>query len=206
MCPGKSICSPPHFSEISPVLPLKHFQCWTDWWWLFLVLSVKVVKCFLFLCLSPLDVPWCEVLCFVPADNVSSSSTLQILWDTSHLSMLFCPPDTNYCHPHNNSAGKLAMVLPLSAVSPTVMSWEFALHSSQSGQDLGVFCSVLLGSQLALNKLKCMIRLFVFVPFSKLAPRCSDVQLGNSVLVPTLAPCVSSTVTGNFFCSANHLW
>ena len=85
MCPGKPICSPPHFSEVSPVLPLKHFQCWTDWWWLFLVLSVKVVKCFLFLCLSPLDVPWCEVLCFVPADNVSSSSKLQIFKDASHL-------------------------------------------------------------------------------------------------------------------------
>ena len=26
----KPICTPPHLSEVSPTLPLKQFQCWSD--------------------------------------------------------------------------------------------------------------------------------------------------------------------------------
>ena len=29
---GKPICTPPHLSEVSPMLLLKQFQCWSDWW------------------------------------------------------------------------------------------------------------------------------------------------------------------------------
>ena len=27
---GRTICAPPHLSGVSPVLPLKQFQCWSD--------------------------------------------------------------------------------------------------------------------------------------------------------------------------------
>ena len=36
----KSICAPPCLSEVSPTLPLKWFQCSSDWPWPVLVLSV----------------------------------------------------------------------------------------------------------------------------------------------------------------------
>ena len=39
----KLICAPPRHSEISPMLPLKHFQCSSNWRWPFLVLSRKIV-------------------------------------------------------------------------------------------------------------------------------------------------------------------
>ena len=35
----KPICAPSHFSEVSSTLPLKWFQCLSDWWWPSLVLS-----------------------------------------------------------------------------------------------------------------------------------------------------------------------
>ena len=41
--------SPPHLSGVSPMLPLKQFQCWSDWRWPFLILSRKIVEHFLFL-------------------------------------------------------------------------------------------------------------------------------------------------------------
>ena len=37
----KPICAPPRLSEVSPTLPLKQFQCSSDWWWPSLVLSMK---------------------------------------------------------------------------------------------------------------------------------------------------------------------
>ena len=48
----KPICPLPHLWEVYVMLPLKQFQYLSDWWWPFLVLSRKVVKCFPFLCLS----------------------------------------------------------------------------------------------------------------------------------------------------------
>ena len=78
-------CTPPHISELFPTSSLKRFQCLSDWQWPFLALSRKIAKQFLFLCLSPPGSQWCDVLGFVPAGSVSSSSTLQIFWDASHL-------------------------------------------------------------------------------------------------------------------------
>jgi len=45
----------------------------------------KITEHFLFSHLSPPGCCWCDVLSFVPTGIVSSSSTLQILWDRSHL-------------------------------------------------------------------------------------------------------------------------
>ena len=73
-----------------PVLPLKQFQCLSDWWWPSLVLSRKIL--FLFQHLSPPGSRWCDVLGFVSAGSVSSSSTLQIFWGASHLCWLLFPP------------------------------------------------------------------------------------------------------------------
>ena len=39
----KPIRAPPRLSEVSPTLPLKRFQCSSDWRWPFLVLSRKMV-------------------------------------------------------------------------------------------------------------------------------------------------------------------
>ena len=50
---GRPICAAPHLSGVSPMLPLKQFECWSDWRWPFLILSRKIVERFLFLRLSP---------------------------------------------------------------------------------------------------------------------------------------------------------
>ena len=87
------ICAPSQLSEVSPVLPpLKQFQCLSDWWWPSLVLSRKIVSHFLCPCLSPPGHQSCDVLGFVPAGRVSSSSILKIFWVTNHLWGLLCPP------------------------------------------------------------------------------------------------------------------
>ena len=39
----KPICAPPRLSYVSPALPLKQFQCLSDWRWPSLVLSRKIV-------------------------------------------------------------------------------------------------------------------------------------------------------------------
>ena len=82
-----------HLSGVSPMLPLKQFQCWSDWWHPFLIFSRKMVERFLFLRLSPPGDRWCNVL-----GSVSSSSTLQIFQDATHLWWLLCPPVCLLCH------------------------------------------------------------------------------------------------------------
>ena len=57
-----------------------------------LVLPTKIAECFCFLCPSPQGSWWWDVLGYVPAGSVSSSSTLQIFWDTNHLRQLLCLP------------------------------------------------------------------------------------------------------------------
>ena len=75
----------PRLSGVSPMLPLKQLHCWSDCRWPFLVLTKKIVERFLFLSLSPPGDRWCDFLGFVPADSVSSSSTLQIFRDATRL-------------------------------------------------------------------------------------------------------------------------
>ena len=41
-CSGKPICAPPHVSEVSPMLPLIQFQCWSDWHHMALARTFKV--------------------------------------------------------------------------------------------------------------------------------------------------------------------
>ena len=43
----KPICAPPHLSKVPPTLPLKQFQCSSDWGWPSLVLWWKIVWLFL---------------------------------------------------------------------------------------------------------------------------------------------------------------
>ena len=75
------LCAPPRLSEVPPTLPLKQFQCSSDWRWSSLVLSRKVVSRFLFPRLSPPGDQWCDVLGFMPAGSVSSFSALEIFWE-----------------------------------------------------------------------------------------------------------------------------
>ena len=86
------ICAPPRLSEVSPTLPLKRFQCLSDWRWPSLVLSRKIVLRLLFPHLSPPDDRWCDALGFVLAGSVSSFSILQIFREASQLRGLLCPP------------------------------------------------------------------------------------------------------------------
>ena len=67
-----------------------YYYCYysSDW----LVLSKKIVQCFLFQRVSPPSDRGCNFLDFVPAGNVSSSSTLQLFRETSDLWGLSCPP------------------------------------------------------------------------------------------------------------------
>ena len=54
-----NVCTPPCLSKMSPTLPLKQFQCSSDWRWPSLVLLGKIVQRFLFQRLSPPDDRWC---------------------------------------------------------------------------------------------------------------------------------------------------
>ena len=63
-----------------PTSPLKRFRCSSDWRWPSLVLSRKIVSRFLFPRLSPPGDRCCDVLGFVPADSVSSSSERETGW------------------------------------------------------------------------------------------------------------------------------
>ena len=61
------IRTPPCLLEVSATLPLKQFQCSSDWQWPSLVLSVKIVECFLSLRHSSSGDRWSDVLGFQPA-------------------------------------------------------------------------------------------------------------------------------------------
>ena len=67
-----------------------------------MTLSRKIIERILFLCLSPPDNRWCDVIGFVPTGSVSNSSTLQISRDASFLwwllKKMFCPPVYLLCH------------------------------------------------------------------------------------------------------------
>ena len=76
-------CAPPRLSEVSPKWCLWNSS--SNWWWHSLVLSRKSIQHFLFPYLSPPGNQWCNILSFVPACRVSSSSTLQVFQGTSHL-------------------------------------------------------------------------------------------------------------------------
>ena len=92
---GKLICAPLR----PPTLPLKQFQCLYYWRWPSLVLSVKIVKRFLFPRPSPPGDRRRDVLGFVHTDSVSSFSTLQVFRDTNDLwGWLRCPPVISLIH------------------------------------------------------------------------------------------------------------
>ena len=82
----------PSLSDVSPMLPLKRFQCSSDRRRPSLVLSRKIVWLFLFQRPSPPGDQWYDVLGLLPAGGVSSFSTLQIFREASHLWGLLCPP------------------------------------------------------------------------------------------------------------------
>ena len=67
-------------------------KCSSVWRWPFLVLSRKIVQRFLFPRFSSPGDRWCDVIGFVTAGSVSSSSTCQIFRDASQLLWLLCPP------------------------------------------------------------------------------------------------------------------
>ena len=130
--------SPPHLSG-SPQLPLKQFQCWSNWWRPFLDFSRKFTQCFLCLLLSPPSDQWCHVLSFVQAFSVSRSSTLQIIQDARHLCWL-----------------------PLPACLP---AWSFPLpwHAQDTSAPSGVFKQ---GCWTLPVRASCFFSLFVAGPVS----------------------------------------
>ena len=83
-CSEKPIRAPPRLSEVSLLLPLgkvpTNVRLFDDG--PSLVISRKIVDCFLFQPFSPPGDRCCNTLGFVPAGSVSSSSTLQIFRDT----------------------------------------------------------------------------------------------------------------------------
>ena len=87
---GKSVCIPSHLSEVYPVLSLGQFQCWSNWWWPFHILSRLLSTPPFYASLFQATNCVCPWLC--TQSSVSSSSTFKIFWDTSHLEWLPCPP------------------------------------------------------------------------------------------------------------------
>ena len=68
----KPICTPPCLSEVSPLLPLKQFQCSSDWRWPSLKSHpFKQDHLALSLSMPPLGDWWCDVLGLVSTGNVS---------------------------------------------------------------------------------------------------------------------------------------
>ena len=66
--------------------PFKQFQCWSDWWWPIFML-LRRPSTLAFFCTSGLHTiaVYRDVICFVPPNCVSSSSTLQIFQNTNRL-------------------------------------------------------------------------------------------------------------------------
>ena len=85
LCTQKSLC----VCLVS--FPSVAFQTVPLFAWLTIALSGKIVKRFLFPHLSPPGDQWCDILGFVPACNVSSSSTIQIFRDFRHPVMVQMP-------------------------------------------------------------------------------------------------------------------
>ena len=82
----------PRLWEMSLTLPLKQFQCSSDWRWPSLALSRKIVQRFLFFGASlflAIDDVMFLALCL---QVVSSSSIRPIFRDPNHLRWLLCPP------------------------------------------------------------------------------------------------------------------
>ena len=74
----RPICALPRLFDVFPTLPSKQLQCSSDWRWTSLVLSRKVDERFRFPRVSPPGDRWCDILGFVPAGSVPSSSVLKI--------------------------------------------------------------------------------------------------------------------------------
>ena len=85
----KSICAPSRLSEVSPRLPLKRFQCSSDWRWPSLVLSRRSSSTSFFNASLFQAINGMMSLALCP---LWSSSTLEIFREASHLWVLLCPP------------------------------------------------------------------------------------------------------------------
>ena len=117
----KPICAPPRLSEVSPTLPLKRFQCSSDWRWPSRPFQEDLSRNIAFPHLFPPGDRWCDVLGFVPAGSVSSFSTLQIFREASHLWGLLCPPVYLLGH------------IPNTGNRTTVWTQENTAHSGKAG-------------------------------------------------------------------------
>ena len=88
----KPICAPPCLSEVSPTVAFETVPMFV---WLTMALSHPFKEDRLAKRFQRLSLPgdrWCDVLGFVPAGSVSSSSTFWIFQEASHLWGLFCLP------------------------------------------------------------------------------------------------------------------
>ena len=79
-------CAPPCLSEVSPKLPLKQFQCSSDWF----------VQRFLFLRISPPGDRWCDVLGFAPQVVLKLLNTSR-LPRSKRLVMVALPASVSAC-------------------------------------------------------------------------------------------------------------
>ena len=101
LCAGseKPICTPPRLSEVCPTLPLKRFQCSSDWRRPSLVFSRKIIERFLFPRLSPPGDRWCDVLGFVSASALRNRRVHVVprKLDLDQTSMAFTHTERHKC-------------------------------------------------------------------------------------------------------------
>ena len=133
-CSEKPICAPSRLSEVSLTLRLKQFQCSSDWQWPFLILSRKIVRCFLFPCPSPPGDQWCDVLGFVPAGIVSNSSSLRCSLKQSTCKGCFarqciCLVSTNFS--------------PISKKTTSAIPFSQPIEQDAALRELRLFCYIL---------------------------------------------------------------
>ena len=166
----KPICLPPHLRSF-PALSLKWFHCLCDWWWTFLVLSVKIVTVLLFPPLSPPGGGWCHSLTLsTPLSSrwwmVSQSysfhpSLLQVVDGVTVL--LFpplSPPGGGWCQ----SYGVTVLLFPPLSPPPPGGGWcqSYSFHPSL----LQVVDGVSLTLSTPLSSRWWMVSVLLFPPLS----------------------------------------
>ena len=114
------------------------WNCLSDWQLPSLVLSRKIMQCFLFPRLSLWGDQWCNVLGFVPVGSVSSFSTFQIFWGTNHL-RCFCVACQTICLVISLHSGMSRAGHPQEFSKVAVDHWHIPVWASHA-----TFCSKLI--------------------------------------------------------------
>ena len=120
-------------SNVCQALPMKKFQCFSDWRWPFLILSRKTAEGFILPSLSPPGDSCCDVLGIVSmcAHSAASSSKHKIFQDASYLWWPLCPSVYPLSFPWLHVQGSTSTEVFKAGMS--------SIHTCQSGLSIPLF-------------------------------------------------------------------